>query len=1157
MAATIRGKSRGASGADQPSGIQSKDDQNVVEIVNAIKKKKTFRQLVLYNVQLLEKAVNTGRDRAWEHKAKIAHEAGAAEILLEIIQRFCTTNEILRPSVVVLQSICSFGSYADAVLQSKNIKSLPSSLKKSWDMFANQNALTPDTAETITLVLDLMKSLATRNVELVANHGGVETVLYIAHAASKGMDQEPTATARSKTKLMSDIVTTGMQFFDYISRSAAGIRALSIKSQLSQFIDILSTRPTSASANVTSSAFQARRRSMAPAKIDKSVKKTNASGTGLSKSDILNFLPVGLRVVDRLCRNDEIISLLQECNAVKHLTRVLLSIQDNEVLLSLLVRILGRLLKGNISTLVSDILDGGSSMSLERVDEAETSAILLANLVRDEEHTESLLNSTNNSLLKTLCSAFSEVSSRSIKRSIAAIFNQVARFSAEAASVLITEEIIEALLGVLSTSTGETALLSEASTALASLTLHPSTCNRVVNASIDTEDGEKSGKEVILGILTHASSLDDNGDSYASVLFLIERLCFFAPLHGELKGMVTKQVPFVLSKYPSNFDLQLVGTDVTAYIADDEASVRTLVEGGLLTVIIQNLQNDRTNAESAQGLASAEDRAKHVASTLYLMASVCTLPDVAARAKEQGCIQALLAGFSSHQHDPVIYQNFKDVIDVLGIDAAEVQNAAVKLTYWSCSLRELVGKKEIYKFAESIFANANLEKPRDVPDSSVKSGDMTPNSCLEKLLEVTSLLEAVAISRDLSLVMINCNSVDALLHTVACISATPMSTSSTDTPQNRARPANKTINSAVSEKVLSHCCNILIQLTRLAFDVKSLGNGASTEERHVPGHVYKRQTYETLANAMQSQGKLGEFASSVLTLCSWLAVGPDHPTARAHVEMLVTGGVIEGVVGILRAQQTNSSICDEGMKALSRIAGIGRGATAVATRGGSRQVIRMLPYTAASEQMENRGNLLEMLRVLEACAQHDEAAEIIGRQGVVDAVTDCVQSTRAFALIAGRDASSDSYQAEVAEAIASLLGRLVGGAELVRVVEEISENEKPVTTASQQYSSRGQLKVEPRVLERLPFLLRKFGLFVTTAAAQQTGIDTLRQGVASCLGVAMAAERVWSMDGWDQPSPNTPQEYLVNCLSTGLIAIDSTLEKIQHEMLDRCDQEFF
>jgi hypothetical protein len=62
MAATGRSSSRSAS-AEAPSGIQSKDDQNVVDIVNAIKRKKTFRQLVLYNVQLLEKAVNTGRDR--------------------------------------------------------------------------------------------------------------------------------------------------------------------------------------------------------------------------------------------------------------------------------------------------------------------------------------------------------------------------------------------------------------------------------------------------------------------------------------------------------------------------------------------------------------------------------------------------------------------------------------------------------------------------------------------------------------------------------------------------------------------------------------------------------------------------------------------------------------------------------------------------------------------------------------------------------------------------------------------------------------------------------------------------------------------------------------------------------------------------------------
>ena len=40
-----------------------KEASQVAEIVESIRKKKTFKQLVTYNIQLLEKAVAIGKDR--------------------------------------------------------------------------------------------------------------------------------------------------------------------------------------------------------------------------------------------------------------------------------------------------------------------------------------------------------------------------------------------------------------------------------------------------------------------------------------------------------------------------------------------------------------------------------------------------------------------------------------------------------------------------------------------------------------------------------------------------------------------------------------------------------------------------------------------------------------------------------------------------------------------------------------------------------------------------------------------------------------------------------------------------------------------------------------------------------------------------------------
>lgn len=212
---------------------------------------------------------------------------------------------------MILKSICKFGPYADAVLASNSLKNLPGSLKKAWEMFINQNALTQDTAETIEILIDLIKLLVARKVEAVAQVGGIETVTYVAHSAAKVLEQESGGGARSKSKLVSSIILSAMNLLDYVSRSMAGVKVFCERQQTTKLLEIINVAPgntSPSSARPVSTTFQSRRRSMLPKKQE----KPNTGSSGASKGYILQYLPIGLRIVDRLCRNDESLGTLKE-----------------------------------------------------------------------------------------------------------------------------------------------------------------------------------------------------------------------------------------------------------------------------------------------------------------------------------------------------------------------------------------------------------------------------------------------------------------------------------------------------------------------------------------------------------------------------------------------------------------------------------------------------------------------------------------------------------------------------------------------------------------------------------------------------------------------------------------------------------------------------
>jgi hypothetical protein len=159
--------------------------------------------------------------------------------------------------------------------------------------------------------------------------------------------------------------------------------------------------------------------------------------------------------------------------------------------------------------------------------------------------------------------------------------------------------------------------------------------------------------------------------------------------------------------------------------------------------------------------------------------------------------------------------------------------------------------------------------------------------------------------------------------------------------------------------------------------------------------VHSKDSVAFVARGMLACAKpnLPQFALASITLVSWLASGHSASEVRDNVDNVINAQGIEGIVGMLRSHQASIEACMAAAGALTRIAVSAMGATAVATRGGSRQITRMLHATAAMRKHDGDVLLLTYLRLLDTCAAGGtEAADILRRQGVVDAVVGCVDA---------------------------------------------------------------------------------------------------------------------------------------------------------------------
>ena len=171
------------------------------------------------------------------------------------------------------------------------------------------------------------------------------------------------------------------------------------------------------------------------------------------------------------------------------------------------------------------------------------------------------------------------------------------------------------------------------------------------------------------------------------------------------------------------------------------------------------------------------------------------------------------------------------------------------------------------------------------------------------------------------------------------------------------------------------------------------------------------------------------FCSEAMSLLAYMSQSEEIGDAIAGAE-----GGVEACAAVLRANPTNATevTCD----AISTLLALGasdKGSLAVAKAGGSRQVIATLAANLGDENFARSGVLERSIGLLHRVALTTEGAELLVRQGGVDAV---IESASELAKFASEGAAARQAD-EVLASLTSVLGRLLTKAQVLAAAENV------------------------------------------------------------------------------------------------------------------------
>jgi len=1104
--------------------------------------------------------------------------------------------------------------------------------------------------------LKLLTNFARTDPAAFDNVGGIQLLLDIA-TMTQGRGIGPGAYTT-----IAPVVTAAAIALDRVSRNKSGLDALLKPTIVTLLIQLATTNlnPPEAKGERKSlkrmSTMLARSKSMRQmAKSGSPVKGAVASNAGNnantgggkeneSKGDHNTHLEPAFRILDRLARIDAGRELIVKSGATDMLSSIMAVMTKNSALESLAMRVLAHLLGRNVIGLV-DRLSGEVNGQVIGIRERVLAARLLASLMHDEENRR-LLVKNDAALLLRILELLNEEALAASDASAPLVQVLASLAAAKSENIVILEDMnAPALVAYLMQNRMDDANVVTESANFFSAMID---CAEMVNVLEETTlEGSGAhtgpGEHSLLWLMVKAFSLNTHNDAAVSACLRFIELCLmyeYSPMTLVELGVI-RFVTASMTTHNDDLGIQVLATDVLCGLADRVDHINEMVGQNILGQIITNLRNEgkhddtattgkessstsnaasNTNEEDEDtnaantarsgmdGKLTLELHAELVASSLYLVTSICLIGKHVKLAKDIGIIRAVLAGFSRHSQNPTIYRNFREVISALNIEEGEVTTAIRVVSSLVAKLQIIASANDAEGFRfMTEYMNILASDGRVLPTGEAEGGDESMSGLTDRILEAISLLEAVTVSPVFACVIVANEGVPVLVRTAGVISAVKMiaigkqgSISSAGSAaqallaakrNNSAPTATGTNTKAVpyhlADEVLSRTCNTLAHIARVAYE---LANGqvahdaeyedVDYEEFGIEEDIYSTENIGAICKAVANGAKqqLRSFARDSTTLISWLASGATAAQVRDHVDIIVAQQGIEACVAMLRAHQTSVEICSGVAGALSRIAGSNRGAIAIAQRGASRQVIRMLRAAAALRSQAGDALLLAFVQVLENCASGgNEAVDLLRKQNVVDALTECIDAGTAVdffksddEIMMGKSAGGDDgtdqqdqdgeyktdaeLREEINTVIASILSYLVGP-ELVRdtvaLLESVADELIAQTTdPSAPYHPKKPLRITKYERAMVIRAVLRLGLFAGSEAATNAGTIYMENGVTAVVQIAEAAltvARAFSASEGLSPHNNTMEQELAFILPACIRTIKQVISSLPAE----------
>ena len=498
----------------------------------------------------------------------------------------------------------------------------------------------------------------------------------------------------------------------------------------------------------------------------------------------------------------------------------------------------------------------------------------------------------------------------------------------EFVGILVEANAIELIVSVMKGSAGEPGLQAACTPLLARIAAVSPEALFRVNA-------EGGVEAVVRALAAHATSEAVATTSLAFFESIVAR-----PGEGslpperlfELGALVS--LAEALAAHPSKPLVQLNGSYVFIYCSGGMLPVRKMIDAGVHTAVLANLATPSDDPRKDWREPSPE----LIAATMYLATQFALL--------DEG--KAVLGGEATEAIMSSVSHYTRSMGDIGASSAvgtiAEIADAL---------MMAIVTEKQV---------TATLAQLRSVTETAV---EYKTRAEAAKLRSVVTSVCAFAANATFARILVRAGGTDALLHSIELVSA------ATGLPDG--------------ERILALATGALSSMVSSTEDAGDAAT-AGDKDMDVLRQLVAQGAPAKLTAAVKAAPKLTRFACAALDLLTRL-VG-DEATVKALTSQ--EGGAVEACSTVLRANQHSVPATISAVSALLAMADEDNGAIAVAKLGGTRQILANM--TANVGNYEYFPALERSLALLARCALVTEGAELIVRQGGVDAMIEAASS---------------------------------------------------------------------------------------------------------------------------------------------------------------------